>query len=412
MPALARSLARILPATGAEAFAAEVVQAMAANAVPNGPPRLPVDISVQALRQHGSGIARVVDRIMGQLLADPPARLQVELVHGIGTEGELRHARRLQAFLHGWPDAKAEALAEPAVEPRPGDHYMCLDLHHQVGLHAGFLHRLSAVGGQASAVVYDLLPLHRLDWFPPGLAEAHGDWFGQCARLDRLVCISAAVAADVAAALPALAIGGTLPQVRWFHLAGDLPATAAGGPVAELAGRPSIMLVSVLWARKGQEQTLDAFELLWAAGVAVNLVLVGRVGWGVDRLVERLRRYPERGHLLFWYDGADDALLARLYATVVGVLVASEDEGFGLPLVEAAHHGRPVLARDLPVFREIMGEQLRYFEGLAAADLATALQGWLLELAHGTAPRAAATGLSDWAASCWQLLAALDLSPG
>ena len=42
--------------------------------------------------------------------------------------------------------------------------------------------------------------------------------------------------------------------------------------------------------------------------------------------------------------------------------MASRGEGFGLPLIEAAMHRRPVLARDIPVFREQRLPNVKFFE--------------------------------------------------
>jgi glycosyltransferase involved in cell wall biosynthesis len=53
-------------------------------------------------------------------------------------------------------------------------------------------------------------------------------------------------------------------------------------------------------------------------------------------------------------------VLAALYRRAAVVLVPSEREGFGLPVVEALAAGAPVVATDLPVFREIGGEVVRY----------------------------------------------------
>ena len=57
----------------------------------------------------------------------------------------------------------------------------------------------------------------------------------------------------------------------------------------------------------------------------------------------------------------------------------SEGEGFGLPLIEAAQYGLPIIARDIPVFREVAGENAYYFcgedpqiAGGCAAELAIA----------------------------------------
>jgi glycosyltransferase involved in cell wall biosynthesis len=50
-----------------------------------------------------------------------------------------------------------------------------------------------------------------------------------------------------------------------------------------------------------------------------------------------------------------DAQLAALYERCIAVCVPSVAEGFGLPLLEAAAAGAPVVASDLPVFRELEG---------------------------------------------------------
>jgi glycosyltransferase involved in cell wall biosynthesis len=52
--------------------------------------------------------------------------------------------------------------------------------------------------------------------------------------------------------------------------------------------------------------------------------------------------------------------LADLYRGAALVLVPSEAEGFGLPVVEALACGAPVLASDLPVLREVGGDAVVY----------------------------------------------------
>ncbi len=136
-------------------------------------------------------------------------------------------------------------------------------------------------------------------------------------------------------------------------------------------------MVGTIEPRKGYAQTLDAFEILWAKGHDINLVIVGKEGWSVGKVVRRIRKHRELNKRLFWFKEASDELLLKLYQSCSEFLMASEGEGFGLPIVEAAQHGLPVIARDIPVFREVAGNHVFYFKGTTGPDLSNALSKWL-----------------------------------
>jgi glycosyltransferase involved in cell wall biosynthesis len=121
-------------------------------------------------------------------------------------------------------------------------------------------------------------------------------------------------------------------------------------------------MVGTLEPRKGHRQILEAFEHLWSKGEDVKLVIVGRNGWLMEDFMARLEKHPEKGKKLFWLTGVSDEFLAKIYEACSCLLAASIDEGFGLPLIEAMHRGKPVLARDMEVFREIGGSHVNYFK--------------------------------------------------
>ena len=52
--------------------------------------------------------------------------------------------------------------------------------------------------------------------------------------------------------------------------------------------------------------------------------------------------------------------LADLYRRAALVLLPSDREGFGLPVVEAMACGTPVVASDIPALREIGGDAAAY----------------------------------------------------
>ena len=89
----------------------------------------------------------------------------------------------------------------------------------------------------------------------------------------------------------------------------------------------------------------------------VRLVRVG------DPLTPEQRRIASDAGLagrLVALNGVGEPILAALYRRAALVLLPSDREGFGLPLVEAMASGTPVLASDLPVLREVGGSAAEY----------------------------------------------------
>src|SRR5262249_41350262 len=81
----------------------------------------------------------------------------------------------------------------------------------------------------------------------------------------------------------------------------------------------------------------------------------------------------------------EPSVLAALYRRAALVLMPSEAEGFGLPMVEAMACATPVLASDIPALREVGGEAAVY---CAVADV----PGWSAALAASLGARASNSG--------------------
>jgi glycosyltransferase involved in cell wall biosynthesis len=93
-----------------------------------------------------------------------------------------------------------------------------------------------------------------------------------------------------------------------------------------------------------------------------------------------------------------DEHLAAIYSGARALVFPSDDEGFGLPTVEALACGTPVVASDLPVLREILGDRATFIEsgdleGLLAAGVA----------ARRPAPKPPAWSWQDAARATWQV---------
>ncbi|ROM29461.1 hypothetical protein BK645_10950 [Pseudomonas protegens] len=190
-------------------------------------------------------------------------------------------------------------------------------------------------------------------------------------------------------------------------ISGSLPSVGfpenAQAVLEQLQARPSFLMVSTIEPRKGHAQAIAAFDALWAEGLDANLVIVGKRGWLVDSLITVLEQHPALNMKLFWLEGISDEYLEKVYASSSCLVAASEGEGFGLPLIEAAQHHLPIIARDIPVFREVAGDYAFYFEGLAPQDLATSVTQWLALFSVGEHPQSVNMPWLTWEQSAQQL---------
>jgi glycosyltransferase involved in cell wall biosynthesis len=102
-----------------------------------------------------------------------------------------------------------------------------------------------------------------------------------------------------------------------------------------------------------------------------------------------------------------DADLPALYRGAALVAYLSEDEGFGLPIVEAMRSGTPVLTLDRPVLREVAGTAAHYLAEATPDAIAEALAALLGDAGRREALRAA--GLERAARFDWRRTAAETL---
>jgi glycosyltransferase involved in cell wall biosynthesis len=377
-----------------------------------------VDVSELVQRDAGSGIQRVVKNYLLELLLAPPADTQVVPVCATSSERGYRVAERFCLGLAGIGTGQAPGAA---IEPRPGDLFFGLDLQPQiVPAQADYLQELRTRGVRLAFMVYDLLPIRLPQCFSPGAAANHEIWLEVVAESDLVVCISNAVADDLRQWLAERKPDRRHPEIHAIHLGGDLAHAlpsrgtdeAARGHLQTIRERPTFLMVGTLEPRKGHAAVLSAFERLWARGEEAGLVISGRQGWMVDELAMRLRSHPEAGKRLFWIENGSDELLEELYAACSGLIAASQGEGFGLPLVEAAQHGLPIIARDLPVFREVAGEHAFYFDDDAPEPLADRLAQWLSLYRDQRHPPSSAMPWRTWRQSAQDLRALFARTAG
>ena len=378
--------------------------------------QLLVDVSELVQRDAKTGIQRVSRAVLLEWLHHPPAGWHVQPVYAVDGQLGYRYAQRFTSSLMGISDAWTE---DSPVDAWNGDVFIGLDLQpHLVPAQQAILDGWYQRGVEIRFVVYDLLPLLMPQAFVEGAMPLYQSWLKCISRYNGAVCISKAVVQDLRYWIKTQSDRPLANwEIDWFHLGADVDQSSPSKGLpsqsdAVLKGmrqHPSFLMVGTLEPRKGHAQVLEAFEQLWQQGEKINLVIVGKSGWKVNALIEQLKIHPEMGRRLVWLEAISDEYLEKVYHASTCLIASSQAEGFGLPLIEASRYGLPILARDIPVFREVAGDHADYFQGFSAQELACAVKGWLAKYKQGIHPLSNNMPSLNWRQSAHQLLQALKI---
>lgn len=108
----------------------------------------------------------------------------------------------------------------------------------------------------------------------------------------------------------------------------------------------------------------------------IQLLIIGKLGWMVEEFVDLLSKNEQLKSKVMWLQDATDIELHWAYQNSTALIAASFTEGFGLPIVEAAHFGLPAICSDIPIFREVTDGNAIYFPPMEVDTLTNILLDW------------------------------------
>jgi glycosyltransferase involved in cell wall biosynthesis len=237
---------------------------------------------------------------------------------------------------------------------------------------------------RAVYLVHDLIPITHPQFCREGEDERHRR------RMRTMLATAAGIVANSAHTLEVYS------DFAEAEGAAVSPAIVAwpGAPVlpparGEAHAEPTFVVLGTIEGRKNHALLLSVWQQFLdnaVGGPAVRqvpkLVIVGRRGWRADHVFAMLDQHDFKGRVAE-VGALDDARLAELLKGARALLFPSFAEGFGIPLIEALEAGVPVIASDLPVFREI-GQGVP--ELLPVSDTA-AWQAAIRDFAQADSPR-------------------------
>jgi len=258
-----------------------------------------------------------------------------------------------------------------AANPGPGDVILMPDAWWDLPEMFDTIHQVRQNGALVGAMVHDLIPIRHPEFFGEELRIKFTEWAQRLVQsVDFFVGDAKAMEEDLWQFIDQQNSPLHRSHVGHVRLGCDIKPVSRVADSSVSANIQDIfaqreqapyLMVSTIEIRKNHHYLLDAFELLWQQGHDVSLALVGRVGWKCDDLIERISNHAEAGKRLHLLNNIGDDTLNYIYQHSKGFLFSSKAEGFGLPIVEAQHHGLHVFASDIPLFREVAGSGAQFF---------------------------------------------------
>ena len=376
-------------------------------------PRLYIDVTETVKSNDKSGIQRVSRNIVRELYLQSKYSIVPWAV--TSQNGCLFSANDWLKYNGFLPECRKNDY-KGQVELLSGDIYLQIDLLcDKMEQYESLFEKMRQRGVRIVIMAYDILAINMPECFPADWMQPlwRGmpimiNWMHYIAEYaDTVVAISQTVCNDVRDWI----IKNHSKRVHeinftFSYLGADLQSfdsiKQVKGKHRKLPKKNYLLMVGTIEVRKNHALAIEAMDKLFKRGIDLTLCVAGKEGWMAESAMRQLRNTDEEN--LWFFEQATDEELRLLYANAKGLLFVSKGEGFGLPLIEAASYGVPILCSDIPVFHEVAKEFAFYVNIDNAEYLANDIEEWWNQVQLGNIPDSSGMTRLSWAESAQRLL--------
>ena len=211
---------------------------------------------------------------------------------------------------------------------------------------------LQAVAGPRVAIFYDAIALKFPELTPPGTVARFPTYLRELLLFDGVAAISEDSAASLRDYWRWLGVADA-PPVHAVPLGIDRPTIPATDAATAPAATPRLLCVCTIEGRKNHLALLEACEALWGEGLAFELQLIGlaRADTAGPALA-RIHQLKSAGRPLLFNGSVPEVELHAAYRSCSFTVYPSIIEGFGMPVLESLHYGKPCVCSGLGALGE------------------------------------------------------------
>ncbi|MCH2156175.1 MAG: glycosyltransferase family 4 protein [Opitutales bacterium] len=203
------------------------------------------------------------------------------------------------------------------------------------------------------AIFHDAIAWKFPEWATSKTAIRYPNYMDSLLDMDGVIAVSEASLADLESFWRSRGVSeSSWPRRTVVYLGADNSNEA----VRQVRGkRPIVTCVATLEPRKNHLALLSGAAYLWEEGHDFELRLVGGLRReDGEEIVDAIGRFQERGYPLRWDGVVSDQEVEQAYAEADFVAYPSLYEGYGLPVIEAMVHGKPVLTTPCGSLSEVV----------------------------------------------------------
>lgn len=227
-------------------------------------------------------------------------------------------------------------------------------------------------------LLYDFIPIfHPQYLMGSGLSGLFSQYLSYVLKSDRIIAISSLVADQAKLLSKAVKLERANwelqeTKVEYLNLPSGIRAELDVNYRVKQVESHLFIMVGTIEPRKNHKQFLDALLILSQLDIKYEAKIIGMAGWQNNEILSYVKECQLLGVQIEILEKISDEELRSYYERAMAVLMLSQAEGFGLPIIEAQQFGTTIIATRVRPFVDLPVQDIHFVDvgdGLGLADV-------------------------------------------